>query len=83
MRTPRHYDCIILNLPCLEAFDPRTAKVMKWSDSADNNGGAVAGKFVTLVDDCRKFVTFTCGSGFNFRIGVWGSSEKEESSNYK
>jgi hypothetical protein len=54
---------------------------MKWSDSADNNGGVVAGKFVTLVDDCRKIVTFTCGSGFNFRIGVWDSSEKEESSN--
>ena len=27
--------------------------------------------------------TFTCGSGFNFRIGVWGSVEKDESSNWK
>jgi hypothetical protein len=27
--------------------------------------------------------TFTCGSGFNFRIGVWGSEEKDESSNWK
>ena len=27
--------------------------------------------------------TFTCGSGFNFRIGVWETSEKEESSNWK
>lgn len=28
--------------------------------------------------------TFTCGSGFNFRIGVWGSDEdNESSSNWK
>ena len=27
--------------------------------------------------------TFTCGSGFNFRIGVWGAEEDEESSNWK
>jgi hypothetical protein len=27
--------------------------------------------------------TFTCGSGFNFRIGVWGSAEDPESSNWK
>ena len=27
--------------------------------------------------------TFTCGSGFTFRIGVWGSLEKDESSNWK
>jgi hypothetical protein len=27
--------------------------------------------------------TFTCGSGFNFRIGVWGAAEKDESSNWK
>ncbi|KAI2508114.1 hypothetical protein MHU86_6287 [Fragilaria crotonensis] len=27
--------------------------------------------------------TFTCGSGFNFRIGVWGSREDPESSNWK
>lgn len=27
--------------------------------------------------------TFTCGNGFTFRIGVWGSSDKEESSNWK
>lgn len=27
--------------------------------------------------------TFTCGSGFNFRIGVWGSLEDPESSNWK
>lgn len=27
--------------------------------------------------------TFTCGSGFNFRIGVWGASEDNESSNWK
>ena len=27
--------------------------------------------------------TFTCGSGFNFRIGVWGSDEDLESSNWK
>ena len=27
--------------------------------------------------------TFTCGSGFNFRIGVWGTIEKDESSNWK
>ena len=27
--------------------------------------------------------TFTCGNGFNFRIGVWGSLEKDESSNWK
>ena len=27
--------------------------------------------------------TFTCGSGFNFRIGVWGSDEDPESSNWK
>jgi hypothetical protein len=28
-------------------------------------------------------VTFTCGSGLNFRIGVWGSEEESESSNWK
>ena len=27
--------------------------------------------------------TFTCRSGFNFRIGVWGSEEDPESSNWK
>ena len=27
--------------------------------------------------------TFTCGMGFNFRIGVWGSKEMDESSNWK
>ena len=27
--------------------------------------------------------TFTCGSGFNFRIGVWGTAEDPESSNWK
>lgn len=27
--------------------------------------------------------TFTCGGGFNYRIGVWGSLEKDESSNWK
>ena len=27
--------------------------------------------------------TFTCGSGFNFRIGVWGADEDIESSNWK
>ena len=27
--------------------------------------------------------TFTCGAGFTFRIGVWGSSEHPESSNWK
>ena len=27
--------------------------------------------------------TFTCGAGFTFRIGVWGSLEKPESSNWK
>ncbi|KAI2504189.1 hypothetical protein MHU86_10303 [Fragilaria crotonensis] len=27
--------------------------------------------------------TFTCGSGLNFRIGVWGSKEDPESSNWK
>ncbi|KAI2503870.1 hypothetical protein MHU86_10595 [Fragilaria crotonensis] len=27
--------------------------------------------------------TFTCGSGLNFRIGVWGSKEDTESSNWK
>ena len=27
--------------------------------------------------------TFTCGSGLNFRVGVWGSKEDPESSNWK
>ena len=27
--------------------------------------------------------TFTCGNGFNFRIGVWGAEEGPESSNWK
>ncbi|KAI2509912.1 hypothetical protein MHU86_4477 [Fragilaria crotonensis] len=27
--------------------------------------------------------TFTCGSGLNFRVGVWGSREDPESSNWK
>ena len=27
--------------------------------------------------------TFTCGSGFNFRIGIWGAKEDPESSNWK
>ena len=27
--------------------------------------------------------TFTCGSGFNFQIGVWGAEEDPESSNWK
>ncbi len=27
--------------------------------------------------------TFTCGNGFTYRIGVWGSLEKDESSNWK
>ena len=27
--------------------------------------------------------TFTCGAGFSFRIGVWGSDEDSESSNWK
>ena len=27
--------------------------------------------------------TFTCGNGFNFRIGIWGSKEDPESSNWK
>lgn len=27
--------------------------------------------------------TFTCGSGFTYRIGVWGSLETDESSNWK
>ena len=27
--------------------------------------------------------TFTCGSGFTFQIGVWGSLEADESSNWK
>ncbi|KAI2505417.1 hypothetical protein MHU86_9030 [Fragilaria crotonensis] len=47
------YDRVILNLPCMETYDPRQPKVMKWSDSANNNKGAVAGDFVTFVDDCR------------------------------
>lgn len=28
-------------------------------------------------------VTFTCGSGFNFQIGVWDSTEDPELSNWK
>jgi hypothetical protein len=27
--------------------------------------------------------TFTCGSGFSFRIGVWGPDESEQSSNWR
>ena len=27
--------------------------------------------------------TFTCGSGFTFRVGVWGSEEDDQSSNWK
>ena len=27
--------------------------------------------------------TFTCGSGFNFRIGVWGVDDSGESSNWR
>ena len=27
--------------------------------------------------------TFTCGSGFNFRIGVWGADNGDESSNWR
>ena len=27
--------------------------------------------------------TFTCGAGFNFRIGVWGTQEADELSNWK
>jgi hypothetical protein len=27
--------------------------------------------------------TFTCGTGFNFRVGVWGEAEQPESSNWK
>lgn len=27
--------------------------------------------------------TFTCGTGFTFRVGVWGSPDKPESSNWK
>ena len=27
--------------------------------------------------------TFTCGTGFNYRIGVWGSDETDQSSNWR
>ena len=48
-----------------------------------------SGKIVTVVygfgdaSGTGLGATFTCGSGFNFRIGVWGLSEKDESSNWK
>ena len=47
------YDRIVMNLPCMEGCDPRQPKVMKWNDLALENVGAVAGDFVTFVDNCR------------------------------
>jgi hypothetical protein len=47
------YDRVILNLPCMDGCDPRQPKVMKWSNLANDKAGAVAGDFVTFVDDCR------------------------------
>ena len=35
------------------------------------------------ASDTGLGATLTCGSGFNFRIGVWGTIEKDESSNWK
>jgi hypothetical protein len=43
------YNRIIMNLPCMEFYNPKLPKVMKWDDST----GAVAGDFITFVDDCR------------------------------
>ena len=47
------YNRVILNLPCMENYDPRQPKVMKWINQARNNVGAVAGDLITFVDDCR------------------------------
>ena len=51
---PMRYDRIILNLPCMESYDPGSPKVMKWNDLAlDNRGTPVAGDVITFVDDGR------------------------------
>ena len=46
---PMGYDCIRLNLPGMNHFDPTLPKVMKWRTEL----GVVAGDIVTFVDDVR------------------------------
>ena len=53
LTNPMRYDRVILNLPCMESYDPGLPKVMKWNDIAFEDRGAVAGDVVTFVDDGR------------------------------
>ena len=46
---PMGYDCIRLNLPGMEGYDPEWPKVMKWV----SDPGVVAGDAVTFVDNVR------------------------------
>ena len=48
-QNPMGYDCIRLNLPGMNHFDPTLPKVMKWRTEL----GVVAGDIVTFVDDVR------------------------------
>jgi hypothetical protein len=50
---PMRYDRVVLNLPCMETYDPGSPKVMKWNDLAFTDRGAVAGDVITFVDDGR------------------------------
>ena len=46
---PMGYDCVRLNLPGMNHFDPLLPKVMKWRTEL----GEVAGDVITFVDDVR------------------------------
>ena len=51
---PMGYDRVRLNLPGMEAYDPKLPKVMKWRDDPKHiSGGHLAGDVVTFVDDVR------------------------------
>ena len=52
-KNPMRYDSVILNLPCMESYNPELPKVMKWNAQANDNVGAIAGDVVTFVDDGR------------------------------
>lgn len=43
------YDCAKLNLPGMEAYDPKWPKVMKWNSKVSD----IAGDVITFVDDVR------------------------------
>ena len=56
---PMRYDRVILNLPCMESYDPGLPKVMKWNDLVFKDRGAVAGNVVTFLVNHGRLTGFS------------------------